>query len=131
MAQQRLNELKSQRRMLEAQRPRRLRGRRGQRDADRPRPGEKLYGTLRGRLEKLGKFQTRNTLDRTHPRSLLGGGLRVGRVQPFGGASRRADPFDANDTVRADPFLEETTPRAGARYDDDVFLDGSPSGRGW
>lgn len=76
-AQKRLDELRSQRRLLEAQKPRRPAPRRtrggGEAEGEGGPQGSRLVGTLRDRLQRLGHFERRNTLDGVHPRTLGGG----------------------------------------------------------
>lgn len=71
-SQQRLDDLKAQRRMLAAQRPRALRGQRGGKGAEEqpPAPGERLLSTLQQRMQKLDRFRTRHTLLGVHPRDV-------------------------------------------------------------
>jgi len=80
-ARERLDSMKSERRMLQAALPRRRTPRGRQAEAERqPRPGERLIGSLQDRLRQLDRFQVRHTLDRVHPREL--GASSVGRVAP-------------------------------------------------
>lgn len=69
----RLDELRSQRRLLEAQKPRRAQPRRqrgGGAEGEGAPQGSHLVGTLRDRLQRLSHFQRRHTLDGVHPRTL-------------------------------------------------------------
>ena len=76
-AKERLEKLKAQRRLVQARKPR-VRKRRGKAAARGPqaRPGERLLSSLRTRLRKLDRFNTKHTLASTHPRDLGGGGGR-------------------------------------------------------
>ncbi len=111
-AQTRLRDLQSQRQMLLAQRPRALRGQKGKgQGARQARPGEALVGSLRERLQRLGRFHTRHTMDGVHPRELgFGGGMSMTGLGAgsLGGGDGGADPF-------ADEF------------DDDLDLGGGPN----
>jgi len=72
VAQARLKDLRAQHRLLEAQKPRRMKPRRargGPEGAEGPK-GSALVGTLRSRLQRLGQFRRRHTMVGVHPRSL-------------------------------------------------------------
>lgn len=73
VAQARLKDLRAQHRLLEAQKPRRPKPRRkrggGEAGPQGPQ-GSALVGTLRSRLQRLGKFRRRHTMVGVHPRSL-------------------------------------------------------------
>ncbi|MGE0709587.1 MAG: hypothetical protein AB7N76_21010 [Planctomycetota bacterium] len=72
-AQKRLDDLRAQKRLLEAQKPRKREPRRqpkGAAGAAGGPAGSNLVGTLRQRLDHLAHFTTRHTLDGVHPRTL-------------------------------------------------------------
>ena len=112
-AQTRLRDLQSQRQMLLAQRPRALRGQRGKKAQRQARPGEALVGSLQQRLQKLGRFNTRHTMDGVHPRELGfgGGGSMTGLGSPTLGG--------AHDAGATDPFADD--------FDDDLDMGGGPN----
>lgn len=81
---QRLDGLRSQRRLLEAQQPRRQKPRRTRGgeggEGEGPR-GSNLVGNLRSRLQRLARFERKHTLDYVHPRT-LGAGAGTAALEP-------------------------------------------------
>ncbi|MCA8922582.1 MAG: hypothetical protein KDD82_12285 [Planctomycetes bacterium] len=71
-AETRLQDLKNQRQMLARTLPR---GRTTKAEAPKPRPGQRLMTTLETRLQKLGRFRVRHTLDFADPRSTAFSGM--------------------------------------------------------
>lgn len=76
-AQTRLQDLKNQRQMLARTLPK---SHLKKAEAPKPRPGQRLMSTLEARLQSLGNFRTRFTLDYADPRSTAFSG--VARPQP-------------------------------------------------
>lgn len=74
VAQARLKDLRAQHRLLEAQKPRRMKPRRQRGGAQAEGPegpkGSALVGNLRSRLQRLAHFRRRHTMVGVHPRSL-------------------------------------------------------------
>lgn len=71
-ARKRLEDLRAQKRLLEAQRPRerRTRKRKGAKGGEGGPAKPQLFGRLRTRLDRLAKYETRHTMDGVHPRTL-------------------------------------------------------------